>query len=695
MKILMKIMATALVFSVWTGGLMICQAFGQDTENTPHPEDTAIHLEDVVVTATRFPTDKHRVPGRITVITADDIENTPFERVDELLQKVSGLQSTRTDSIFSLSPQVTMRGLGGNVPGRTLVLIDGTPSSTGDSGNMRWNRLNLADIERIEVFKGPGSSIYGSNAMGGVINIITKRPDKPFSGDVSAGYGTFDTKKGAVRLGGRQAGDRGFYGQVAATGLDSDGYTSLTEASRDYDNRIDRFVEEFNVSAKLGYAFDEASSLELGYAYFDDRRGEGYKYNIPEGSHRDFDTNRVNLLYKRAVNDWQWQLSGFFQREDYFWHRDFADAASIYQVHSNRDDYGTALSVSTEIGDHSTLIIGGDLRISEVDAIDDYDFSDEYAINKGRLEQYAFYLQDEIRFMDDRLIVVGGIRFDTAKFKDGLYDSNVSPFNLVSGSLNDSSWDAFSPKISSRYHFSDHISVYGSYSRGFRAPILDALCRYGIFHGRFYDANPDLENETLDSFELGSDLKLSDMLDLSFSGYYSRGKDFIYSVDTGQTRFLWGRNRAVYLMDNVTEVEIKGFEADLNFRPNTHVNFFASYTFNESLIEKFDERPELEGKRLEYVPENSFSAGVDIFTAIVNARVVVNHIGNQYSNDMNTEEIDGYETVDVKLWRNLDFLLPGLSASLAVQNLFDETYLRSEDEKSPGMFTVGEIRYEW
>jgi len=691
----LKPIASAMMFSIFAVGLMVCQASAQDKEPTRHQENAAIHLDDMVVTATRFLTEKTRVPGRITVITADDIENTPFERVDELLQQVSGLQSTRTGGIFELSPQVTMRGLGGNVPGRTLVLIDGTPTSTGDTGNMRWNRLNLADIERIEVFKGPGSSIYGSNAMGGVINIITKRPDKPFAGDVSAGYGTFDTKKGAVRLDGRQAGDRGFYGQIAATGLDSDGYTSLTEKSRDYDNRIDRFVEEFNVSAKLGYDFDDASSLELGYDYYDDRRGEGYKYNIPEGSHRDFDTNRVNLLYKRTVNDWQWQLSGFYQREEYYWHRDFADADSIYKVLSDRDDYGAALSVSTDIGDHSTLILGADMRISEVDAIDDYDASSDFAMNKGRLEQYAFYVQDELRFLDDRLIVVGGIRFDTAKFKDGLYESNVSPFDLVSGSLNDSSWDAFSPKISSRYHFSDNISVYGSYSRGFRAPILDALCRYGIFHGRFYDANPDLENETLDSFEIGSDMKLSEMLDLSFSGYYARGKDFIYSVDTGQTRFLWGRDRAVYLMDNVSEVEIKGFEADLTFRPGTHVNFFASYTFNESLIDQFDERPELEGKRLEYVPEHSVSAGVDLFTPIVNARVVVNHIGSQYSNDMNTEEIDGYETVDVKLWRNLDFLLPGLSASLAVQNLFDETYLRSEDEKSPGMFTMGEIRYEW
>jgi len=199
----------------------------------------------------------------------------------------------------------------------------------------------------------------------------------------------------------------------------------------------------------------------------------------------------------------------------------------------------------------------------------------------------------------------------------------------------------------------------------------------------------------LDSFELGGDATFFNALDLSVSAYYSKGKDFIYSVDTGETRFLWGRDRSVYIMDNVTEVEIIGLETDLTYRFNKEVNMFVNYTYNEPTIEAFDERPELEGKTLEYVPKHSVSVGINYLNPIVNARVVFNHIGNQYSDDMNTEEIEGYETLDVKLWRKLDFLLPGMTASLTVQNLFDETYLRSEDEKSPGIFAIGEIKYEW
>ncbi|MBC7359582.1 MAG: TonB-dependent receptor [Desulfacinum sp.] len=689
--------AVGLLFCLGAAG--VGPASGQTPQQaglTGHAgKEATFRLEQVVVTASRFPTEMEKVPGRMNVITAEEIQRMPFARIDELLQQISGVQTNRTLGIFELSPQVTLRGLGGNEPGRTLVLVDGVPASVGDTGNMRWNRVNLADVERIEIFKGPGSSIYGSNAMGGVINIITKRPEKPFVGEVSAGYGSFDTKQGKIRLGARQAGDRGLYGQVAASLLDSDGYTSLTEESRDYTHRIDRFVEEFTLNSKIGYSFSENHSLEMSHSYFDDRRGEGYKYNIGEGSHRDFDTNALSLLYRGSCGPWQWRLNGYYQREEYYWHRDFSDPEDLYTVNSDRDDYGATASVARDVGRWSTHILGADARVSRVDAVDDYDLSDRYARNEGRLDQVGLYVQSEFRLLDDRLILVGGIRYDTAKFHDGAYASNISPFDRLSSEMDDNDWQAFSPKLSARYHLSDKASIYGSYSRGFRAPILDALCRYGIFHGRFYDANPELENETLDSFELGGDLNLFDSLDLSVSAYYARGKDFIYSVDTGETRFLWGRDRSVYIMDNVTEVEIAGLEADLAYHLNSRLSFFVHYTFNDSTIESFRERPELEGKTLEYVPKHSVSAGIHFRNPLFNAQVVLNHVGSQYADDMNTEEIDSYETVDLKLWRELDVLVPGMSVDFTVQNLFDEEYLLSEEEKSPGMFAMVELKYRW
>lgn len=650
-------------------------------------------LPEMVVTGTKFPTEIERVPGRIDVLDAQEIEDMPYERVDELLQQLSGLQTSRTDGIFELSPQVTMRGLGGNVPARTLVLIDGMPASVGDTGNFRWNRVNQANIERIEVFKGPGSSIYGSNAMGGVINIITKKPDEPVVADVSAGYGSFDTKQGSTRVGFRKGEAQGFFGQISATGLDSEGHTSLTPESRDYEARRDRFVEEYTVDTTLGYDFDPYNTLQLSYSYFDDRRGEGYKYNIKDGAHREFDTNNVRLAYNGELAGWQMQVNGFYQKEDYFWHRDFADPDSVYTVNSDREDYGTNISVSTDVGEISTVTFGGDFRISSVDAIDDEDSSDSYWKNKGKQDQYALYLQDELRLLDGRLILVGGLRYDYAEFHDGSYESNVPPYDQLSTDHDQNTWDALSPKISARYNFSPEASIFASYSRGFRAPILDSLCRYGIFHGRFYDANPELENETLDSFEVGADISIKKDFDVSLSTYYSRGEDFIYAVDTGETRFLWGRDRNVYLWDNVTEVQILGLEADLTYRLTENMQFFANYTYNRSTIEEFNERPELEGKRLEYVPEHSANAGAKIMSPWLNAQVVLNHVGSQYINDINTEKMSSYETVDVKLWRTLDFLSPKLSASLTIENLFDKKHLRSEDEESPGIFVVGELSY--
>ncbi len=653
-------------------------------------------VEDIVVTATRFPVSVDKVAGKINVITAEEIATLPYERVDDLLGYVAGVNCDRTDGIFSLSPKVTLRGLGGNVPGRTLVLIDGQPASIGDTGNTRWNRINTADIQRIEIFKGPGSSVYGSNAMGGVINIITRRPEKKLEGSVSAGYGTYNTKKGSARIAGRQAEDSGFYGQIAATGLKSDGFTSLTTASSNYDARIDRFVEEITVNAKAGYQLSADQSIELNYSYFDDNRGEGYKYNIDDGSNRDFDTDSANLIYKAKLGEWQMQAGGFYQEENYFYHRDFANIDSVYTVSSDREDYGANFSASRNLGSSHTLTFGTDIRYSSVDAIDDYDTSDDYAANKGELDQYAAYAQDQFTTLDDRLIITAGIRFDKVKFHSGDYESNSGAFSALSGEMDDHSWSAWSPKLAARYHINQDISVYTSYSRGFRAPILDALCRYGILYGRFYDANPELENETIDTYELGTDASfLENRLNLSVSAYYSKGKDFIYSVDTGETRFLWGRDRSVYSMENAGEVSITGLEAEVDFQITPAFKFFAGYAYNDSVIETFNERPELEDKRLEYVPRHSGHVGLQWVNPVVNASIILRCTGPQFSDDENTEKLSGYETVNLKLWRELDFITKGLNATLSIQNLMDEEYLLSDEDKGPGRFIMAEVSYQF
>ena len=670
------------------------ETFAADQTGTM--EDSRTRMDDVVVTATRFPTATDRVAGRIDVITAKDIEQLPFERVDDLLGYVAGAYTDRTDNIFEMSPRVTLRGLGGNVPGRTLVLIDGQPASIGDSGNMRWNRINTADIQRIEVSKGPGSSVYGSNAMGGVINIITRQPESKAEGSVAVGYGTYNTRKGSARIAGRQGPDKGFYGQVAATGMKSDGYTSLAPTSKNYDGRVDKFMDELNVDAKAGYKFNKDSCLELSHSYFDDSRGEGYKYTLEDGTYRDFDNNNTRMIFKSRLGAFDLKAGGFYQKEEYYWHRDFKDVDSIYQVFSDREDFGGNLTLSTTIANAHTVTLGTDTRYSSVDAIDDYDTSDDFALNRGKLDQYAAFIQDDYSLLNDRLTITAGLRFDQVRFHEGTYQSNTASFSALSGDMNSNTWNAISPKLATRYRINDDFSAYASYSRGFRAPILDSLCRYGIMYGRFYDANPDLENETIDTYEIGVDASLlSNRLTVSLSSYYSRGKDFIYSVDTGETRFLWGRNRAVYLKENASEVTITGIEAEADFEILPSVKLFTGYAFNDSVIDSFEKRPDLEDKKLEYVPRHTAHAGLQWMNPVVNTSLTLRFVGERFSDDQNTEELPSYNTLDLKLWRELDFIAKGLKATLTVHNLADKEYQVSDDETGPGRFIIADLSYQW
>lgn len=679
--------------------LIIIMGFSAKAENDTDEidveavEEQQISLGDIVVTGTRLPSSSERIPGRVEVIDSQEISEMPFERADDIVNRISGVTSNNTTGLFARSPYVTMRGLGGNEPGRTLVLVDGVPANTGDTGAFRWNRLQKDNIERIEVFKGPGSSIYGSNAMGGVINIITKNPEEGFTGKTSAGYGTFNTKTVSGRVGYRSDGETGWYAQVSGTGTQSDGYYIYLEGHDNYDDRHKRFVEEYIIDTKLGYVFDSRNSLEVSYMYFDDKRGEGVKYNLKDGVYREHDTNAVSLRYNGGYGEWIWNAAVFYQKEDYYWERDNSDEQRMFRVNSDRIEYGTSAAVGREIGGINNLTLGVDTRFSEVDAIDDYINNDDYAVNKGKLDQMAVFAQNELRLLNETLILTAGLRFDHARFHDGRYDSNITGgFDLTqfSGSIPSNSWYAFSPRAAARYFFTPDYSVYGSYSRGFRAPMLDSLCRTGIMRGRFERMNPYLENEIVDTFEAGMNAAPLEGLDVAVSGFYSLGSDFIYVVDTGEE--LDGRD--IYERKNVSDVLIYGVELDVQYKINKMFKIFSSYTWNGSEIKKFPDRKDLEGKTLEYVPEYQLDMGLTVLHSMLNGSIMFNRSGRQYADDANTEKVEAYHIVNLKLWSE-PAILPGCRINLTVNDLLDERDRRQDDTRGPGRYVLGEVSYEW
>ncbi|MEN6620008.1 MAG: TonB-dependent receptor plug domain-containing protein [Smithella sp.] len=155
--------------------------------DTEKKEKDLTKLEEIVVTATRTEKELDSAPGSVNVVTKKDIEKRNIQTVDEALNTTAGVVDRRGKGLMDKMASTTLRGIPGQQ--RTLVLKDGIAINNSSSGSVDWNGVAPEDVERIEVVKGPFSSLYGGNAMGGVVNIITKMPEKREI-TIKGGYGS-------------------------------------------------------------------------------------------------------------------------------------------------------------------------------------------------------------------------------------------------------------------------------------------------------------------------------------------------------------------------------------------------------------------------------------------------------------------------------------------------------------------------
>jgi len=158
----------------------------------PAPKEKVEALEKIVVTATKTERNPDDVPASITIITKEDIRKQNIQTVDEALAQVPGAFDQRRKIWGDSMTNVNLRGFPADSQKRTLVLLDGQNISTAYSNSVAWTSMPVENIERIEVIRGPFSALYGGSAMGGVINIITKTPQK-LEMVAQGGYGTYDS----------------------------------------------------------------------------------------------------------------------------------------------------------------------------------------------------------------------------------------------------------------------------------------------------------------------------------------------------------------------------------------------------------------------------------------------------------------------------------------------------------------------
>ncbi len=658
--------------------------------------------DGITVTALRTETALKSVPARVNIINRNTIAMNPGLSADELLYTTPGLNINRSFGIYSHKSTVTMRGLSGNEQGRVLVMINGVPVNKSDGGSVNWNMINPDNIERIEVVKGPGSSLYGGNAMGGAINIITINPLEQFAGRVILGYSTYNTPSAGLSLSGRQGGSEGsLYWSMNSFYRRSDGYITQSEADRQANPYItESSMEELGINVKTGYDFNARNSVEVDLMLYDDYRGGGETVFQPKGNTTDHDTWQARLMYSGGTGDFNWKVSFFasdelykkvneWMKDDYTW----------YEVLSKRRDVGVLSSSTWQSSSSNRLTFGIDLRRGSVDADDIYYTSTDIVSNRGTMDIAGLFIQDEISLAGDRIRIVSALRFDNAVFHDGAFEIEAPTAetafmsDLVNSNLERVSWSAISPKLSALYMINEKSRIYLSWARGFRQPVLDELCRSGRIKGGFKLANPDLGPETLDNIEAGTDLFFSEKLFGTLSVYQSFGNDFMYYVNTGDSVDMGFGLRPILNRENISRVAISGAEVELNYQLVKKLTLTGNLTWNYSVIKEFnagDNYPaDLSGNFLTDVPSLSGSLRASWLERFGSAGIIARYNGSSWVNDMNVyDEVVGSDKYPEYFIVDMRFtgIYKAFSASLSVQNIFDKLFYDSKGAVCPGRF---------
>lgn len=655
----------------------------------------AIQLEDVFITADRLRKRSEEVPATLYSIDGRKAQVYSVQNADELFMMIPGIRIDRDRGIFSKNSSISMRGLNGSA--RALVLLDGAPINKADGAGINWNRIDPDNIERIEVMKGPNSTIYGSNAMAGVVNIITAKDALPFRMRVKTFYGTYQTCGGSISGSGSRIRDgKGWYWSANNFYRRGNGYIPIADSLRDtLDAKT--YLSEVGSSLRLGYQFSRDESLEVEYNYYWDKRGDGTFIFEPGGSYNQYPSHFTRLNYKSVKGKWQTDANAFFQLEHYKRQNETIKKQTgkytLYQTDSKRVDAGLWITAARSLKHDRRLIVGLDFKKGSVDASDIYFSSTDILTNKGQMDLGAVFLQLESPLPLDHLSVEAGIRMDAARFHGGSFTiedpTALTEFmSYYPTNFKDSVWIAASPRVALLYRPKPWLKTYLSFAHGFRPPTLDDMCRNGNITKGFKLANPALAPEHLNNFEAGYTARLGSKLEISQSVFFSAGKDFQYFVANGDSVYTGGNNlKPVLQRQNISKAHCLGTEISAIVTLNQHFYGFVNYAYNHSVIASSESSAgkSLEGKRLMEVPANQASAGLEYRYNWLMAGINYAYTGEIFADDDNLVVNPARNETGLRISFNYH---EKTYLGISINDLFNHRYIDSKGNISPGRFVM-------
>lgn len=606
-----------------------------------------IQLEEIVVTATKVEELKKDLPYSVQVITKEDIKTSVAKDVGDLLIESAIGHVSKQPGSFT---QFYLRGLGLGVnplTSRNLILINGLRTAT-----INIAMIPVDDIERVEIVKGPASALYGSNAMGGVINIITKKAsDEGIHGYVGVEGGSWLRRKVTGELNLKKSNLDAYLLMIRADGDDYD--------TKGYGSYKNTGYNEENLSLRVGYEFLKDNRFSFGFKHY-----RGWEIGSPgnillptEKDYVDHSLDSIDLAYETK----SFKTAYYLSKRKYEFHDNMWGEVYLYTTNSQ----GLSIQKVFNLNEHR-ILVGGEWNRIKLE--NENDLSPPFQ-PKSKYDNYGIFSEMKISITKS-LILTAGARYDY--FKNEISHTPNMPVIPKKENL-----DHITLRGGIVYKFTDTLSLRANAGTGFRAPSPDEYAGEYILWGARYVGNPSLKPEKNINCEVGLNFYQSD-----FNGDFT----FFHSNFRDKISGYFDTNLNAYTYKNSDRATIQGWEINLSYdlKNLLGLKFSLEPFTNITYHTRFSDS---DGKPLLATPKWLGAFGIRAHGKNWDTRLIANYIGDENVNYFNPI------TWQSKIIKKSDFTVFNFKAlykpvkklefSLGIENLFDRAYEYVSDYPMP------------
>jgi len=622
--------------------------------------------ESITVTATRTSLANSDLPVTAEDMTQTRLQTEPALTTDDKLRQIPGFSLYRRSGSETANPTtqgVSLRGLGASGASRSLVLWDGVPLNDPFGGWVYWGRVPQASIDQIDVVEGGVSDLYGSTALGGVINVRTDRAlQTAFEGESS--YGNLNTPFGSF-IGSLAKGGWGatFSGEAFST----DGYIPVPENLR---GPVDTYANSDHQAGNL-LLEHEGKSVHVFL--------DGNLYGESRQNGTLLQVNQATIRQLRFGTDWNSDRAGSFQflvfggTENL--HQTFSSTNAPRTVETLTVDqrvpvtqYGGAAVWSKVLGHHMVTAGFDEMNVTgETEELHYTAGKPSFYLVAGGRQQTAGFFGEDIWQVTTRWLVTGSLRFDSWINEDASSLTTPVVGNVSYTPFPNQSQTAVSPRVGITRVLNSRLSLYGSGYRSFRAPTLNELYRSFRVGNVVTNANQNLTAEHFTGGEFGARVQANGRVQLRATMYGGSLTNPVENVTLTSTPNLITRQR-----QNVGSIRIIGVELGGQAQITPAISFQAAYQFTDATVSSNPSNPALVGNMEPLVPRNAMTfAATYTNPRVLTFSVQGRSASTEYDDNQNTLPLDPYFNLGVYASRNI---VRGLEVFGASENLLNSAY---------------------